>query len=71
MVYTNVHTNTQLVPRSKHIPSVTKTSQLMLYREINTVYSEIHTGCINTLCEQNVELVNVTTRQVHKVSTGL
>ena len=31
----------------------------MLYREIITVFSEIHTKHINTLCGQNVELLNV------------
>jgi hypothetical protein len=31
-------------------------SQLMLYREINAVCSEIHTKHINTVCGQNVEL---------------
>jgi len=31
----------------------------MLYREIIAVCSEIHTERINTLCEQNVELLNV------------
>ena len=31
----------------------------MLYREIIAVCSEIHTEHINTLCEQNVELLNV------------
>jgi len=40
--------------------SVTKTSQLMLYREIIAVCSEIHTKYINTMCGQNVELLNVT-----------
>jgi hypothetical protein len=39
--------------------SVIKTSQLMLYREIITVSSEIHTKHITTLCEQNVQLLNV------------
>ena len=39
--------------------SVMKTSQLMLYREIIAVCSEIHTKHINTLCWQNVELLNV------------
>jgi len=39
--------------------SVIKTSQLMLYREIITLCSQIHTKRINTLCEQNVEFVNV------------
>jgi len=33
-----------------------KTSQLMLYREIIAVCSEIHTKHINTLCGQNVIL---------------
>ena len=47
------------VPRSKHTPSIIKTSQLMLYREIIAVYSQIHTKHINTLCGQNVEYVNV------------
>ena len=40
---------------------VIKTSQLMLYREIIAVCSEIHTKHINTLCGQNVELLNVKT----------
>jgi hypothetical protein len=31
----------------------------MLYREIIAVLSQIHTKHINTLCEQNVELLNV------------
>jgi len=31
----------------------------MLYREIITVGSQTHTKHINTLCGQNVELVNV------------
>jgi len=39
--------------------SVIKTSQLMLYREIIAVCSQIHTKHINTLCGQNVELLNV------------
>jgi len=41
------------------VKSVTKNSQLMLYREIIAVCSEIHTKHINTLCGQNVELLNV------------
>ena len=41
------------------IVSVIKTSQLMLYREIIAVCSQIHTKHINTLCGQNVELLNV------------
>ena len=31
----------------------------MLYREIIAVCSQIHTKHINTLCRQNVELLNV------------
>ena len=31
----------------------------MLYREIIAVYSQIHTKYLNTLCGQNVELLNV------------
>ena len=50
--------------------SVIKTSQLMLYREIMAVCSEIHTKHINTLCGQNVELLNVKLA-VRIVTTGL
>jgi len=42
----------------------------MLYREIIAVYSEIHTKHINTLCGQNVELLNFKL-VVHMVTTGL
>ena len=35
---------------------IKKTTQLMLYREIIAVCSQIHTKHINTLCGQNVEL---------------
>ena len=49
----------QSVPRSKHSVSIIQTSQLMLYREIIAVCSQIHTKHINTLCGQNVELLNV------------
>ena len=42
----------------------------MLYREIMAVCSEIHTEHINTLCGQNVELLNVKL-VVHIVTTGL
>jgi hypothetical protein len=44
-----------------------KTSQLMLYREIIAVCSQIHTKHINTLCGQNVELLNVKLA-LHRVS---
>jgi len=42
----------------------------MLCREIIAVFSEIHTKHINTVCRQNVELLNVK-RAVHIVTTGL
>ena len=42
----------------------------MLYRKIMVLYSEIHTKHINTLCGQNVELLNVKL-VVHIVTTGL
>jgi len=42
----------------------------MLYREIIDVYSEIHTKHINTLCGQNVKLLNVKVA-VRIVATGL
>jgi hypothetical protein len=41
----------------------------MLYREIIAVCSEIHTKHTNTLCGQNVELLNVKLA-VHIVTTG-
>ena len=40
----------------------------MLYREIIAVYSQIHTKHTNTLCGQNVELLNVKLA-VHIVTT--
>jgi len=36
-----------------------KSNQLMLYGEIIAICTQIHTKHINTLCEQNVELLNV------------
>ena len=42
----------------------------MLYREIMAVCSQIHTKHINTLCGQNVELLNIKL-VVHIVTTGL
>jgi len=42
----------------------------MLYREIIAVCSQIRTKHINTLCGQNVELLNVKL-VVHIVTTGL
>ena len=51
-----LHVKTQSVPRSKRSVSVIQTIQLMLYREIIAVCSEIRTKHINEVCEQNVEL---------------
>ena len=42
----------------------------MLHKEIIPVYSNIHTKHINTVCGQNVELLNVKL-VVHVVTTGL
>ena len=42
----------------------------MLYREEIAVCSQIHTKHINTMCGQNVELLNVKL-SVHIVTTGL
>jgi len=39
--------------------SVIQTSQLMLYREIIAVCSQIHTKHTNTLRGQNVEFLNI------------
>ena len=66
----NYSKNIRSVPRSKHPVSDIQTSQLMLYSEIIAVCSEIHTKHINTLCGQNVELLNVKLA-VHIVTTGL
>jgi hypothetical protein len=65
-----LHLKIQSVPRRKHSISATKASQLILYREIIAVCSEIHTKHINTLCGQNAELLNVKL-SVHIVTTGL
>ena len=65
-----LHLKNESVPRSKHYISVIKTSQLMQYREIIAVCSQIRTKHINTLCGQNVELMNVKL-VVHIVTTGL
>jgi len=42
----------------------------MLYREIIALCSEIHTKHINTVCGQNIELLNVKL-VVRIVTTGL
>jgi len=50
---------TKLISALRRCANAPKTSQLMLYSEIIAVCSEILTKHINTLCGQNVELVNV------------
>jgi len=60
----------QSVPRSKDSVSVIKTNQLMLYREIIAVCSQIHTKHIHILCGQNVQWLNVKL-VVQRVTTGL
>jgi hypothetical protein len=60
--------NLQLVPRSKHSVSVIKTGQLMLYRQIIAVCSEIHTKHINTLCGQNSKFLTLKLA-VHTITT--
>ena len=47
-----------------------KTDRRIVYREIIAVCSQIHTKHINTLCGQNVELLNVKL-VIHIVTTGL
>jgi hypothetical protein len=49
----------QFVPRSKQITFRLKTNQLIVYRTITTVSSEIHEKYTNALCGQNVKLSNV------------
>jgi hypothetical protein len=44
-------------------------THLKLYREIIAVCSEIHTKYLSTLCEQNIELLNVKLA-VHIVPLG-
>jgi hypothetical protein len=53
-----------------HFILVIKNNQLMLYREIIAVCSEIQTKHRITFCRQNVEFVNVK-RLVHEETTGL
>jgi hypothetical protein len=56
-IYKYINIKTQTVRRSKHTVSVIKTSQLMLFREIIAVCSQIRTK--HTHCGQNGELLNV------------
>jgi hypothetical protein len=54
----------------QRVKSRLKTRGLMLYREIIAVCSQIHTKHKNTLCGQNMELLNVRLVE-HTVTTGL
>ena len=49
----------KLIVDYRSFTKATKTSQLMLCREIITVCSQIHTKPTNTLCGQNVEYFSV------------
>ena len=56
----NMNNNkTQALSRIQSAAALQTTVSLMLYREIIAVCSQIHTKHINTLCGQNVELLNV------------
>jgi len=50
---------TKLMFAFRNIETRQETSQLVLHREIIAVCSQIQTKHINTLCGQNVELLNV------------
>ena len=60
----------QSVPRRKKLSFFIKNGQLLLYREITAVCSDMHTKHINTTCRQNVQLLNVKL-VVNIVTTGL
>jgi len=48
-----------------------QTSQLVLYREIIAVCSQIHTQHINTLCGQNLGILNVKPAGAYSAHWGL
>ena len=54
--------------RAVNTSSLIKANQLMLYREIIAVCSEIHTKHINTLCGQNVDIFVFYTAQYDTVT---
>jgi hypothetical protein len=62
--FITLHSKTSLIRfntyRAVNTPSVIQTSQLMLYREIIAVCSQIHTKHINTVCGQNAPFTQVT-----------
>jgi hypothetical protein len=61
---------TKLTVAFRNFRTRLKANQLILYREIIAVCSQIQTKHINTVCGQNVELFNVKLA-VHIVTTGL
>ena len=67
---TDRQTTTKLTFAFRHSETRQETRQLILYREIIAICSQIHTKHINTLCGQNVELLNVKLA-VHIVTIGL
>jgi len=50
---------TKLIVGFRNFATEEKTSQLMLFGKITAVCSQIHTKHTNTVCGQNVELLNV------------
>jgi hypothetical protein len=52
-----------------HSVSVIKTNQLMLYRKIIAVSSEIHTKHINAFCKQKVKFL-ISSLVAQEVATG-
>ena len=65
-----IFTNTVPVSHKSKESNIRRTNSSVSYREIIAVCSEIHTKYINTVCGQNVELLNVKL-VVHIVTTGL
>ena len=61
---------TKLIVAFRNFANAPTNDQLILFREIIAVCSEINIKHINTVCGQNVEFVNVTL-VAYKVATGL
>jgi len=62
-----VYIKIRFVPRSKHSASVIETRKLIQYREIISVYSQIHTNRNNILCWENIEFL-VASAECRKVT---
>ena len=54
--YSECYGNIELVPRSNH--SLCHKNQLMVYKGIAALFSEIHTKHTNALCGQNIEFLS-------------